>query len=407
MPLDLGERARRLFLTDTTLRDGQQGWRNLSVSESLKVYELLVELSNGEPVILTTELYLYTSKDRELVKAVKDLDASYPRPIGWIRATLEDLRLAIEAKLEETTILTSISEYHVRFKFGLDRDRVFEKYLAVIEAAMSHGITPRCTLEDVTRADFDGYVAPFVERLTRLSEKYNVPFKLKLPDTLGVGLPFPEVPVPRGVPALVRRVLGLGVSPDNVIFHGHNDFGLAVANSLAAWVYGANGVETTLAGIGERAGNTPMEPMLLHLAGFGRGLNLRMIHRVPALLKELGFRVPDHYPVIGSNAFRTKAGIHIDGLLKNLLVYLPFDPERVLGIRPGVDVTPYSGRAAVLFWLRTRLPQAADGLNKDSPEVHAIYGDIVRLFELTGRTEPLSEEEMWEIVRKRIPVRGP
>jgi len=398
--VDLGERSQKLYLTDTTLRDGQQAWRVLSVEESLKIYEVLAEISGEEGVVRTTELFLYTPKDRAVVSEVKNFGAKFPEPIGWIRSSRDELRLVLESKLSETTILTSISSYHIRYKLNLDESTAIQKYLDVAEEAMKHGVVPRCTLEDVTRADLHGTVKKFVTGLIRLSEKHGTPFRLKLPDTLGVGLPFPEVPPPRGIPRVVKAILEFGVPPDSIIFHGHNDFGMAVANSLAAWLYGANGVETTLAGIGERAGNTPMEPMLLHLSGLRRGVSLRSVKRVRAVLEELGFEVPPFYPVIGKNAFKTKAGIHIDGLLKNPFVYLPFDPVGVLGMPYSVDITPYSGKSGVLLWLKSRMPDVADGLHKDHPLIQSVYSEVVRLFESTGRTEPLSDDEMAAIVKK-------
>lgn len=403
--VDIGRRTDELYLTDTTLRDGQQAWKILSVRESVKIYELLVELSKGSSVIKTTELFLYTPKDREVVRSILELGARYPEPIGWIRASLDELKLVINAGLHETTILTSISDFHIRYKFGLDRQKVIDKYLEVVEAAMRNGIVPRCTLEDITRADLDKVVVPFVERLIKLSESNGVPFRLKLPDTLGVGLPFPNVPPPRGIPAIIKRLIGIGVKPEDIIFHGHNDFGLAIANSLASWIYGANGVETTIAGIGERAGNTPMEPMLLHLAGLRNGLNLAKIGDIPKILEELGFSIPEFYPVIGRNAFKTKAGIHVDGFLKNPQVYLPFDPESVLGIKPSVDITPYSGRAAVLLWLRKHIPHIVDGMDKDHPLIQQIYGEVVRIFNETNRSTPLSDQEMFQLVQKFIKVK--
>lgn len=406
IPTDLGNRANKLYLTDTTLRDGQQAWKIFSVEESVKIYELLSEISGRSEIIKTTELFLYTSRDKIVLNKIKEIGTTYPEPIGWIRASLDEIKLVKQYGLTETTILTSISDYHIKYKFGLDKNKVINKYLEVIEFAMKNGIVPRCTLEDVTRADFYSNVVPFVEKLIRLSEKHGIVFKLKLPDTLGVGLPFPDIPTPRGIPSLISSLLKLGLSSDNIIFHGHNDFGLAVANGLSAWMYGANGVETTIGGVGERAGNTPMEPMLIHLAGFRKDITLTMISKIPVLLEEMGFSIPEFYPIIGKNAFKTKAGIHVDGFLKNPQVYLPFDSRLVLGLEPTVDITPYSGRSGVLLWLKKNYPSIVDGMDKDHPIIQAIYDEIVRIFNDTNRTKPLTDEEMYVIVKKYLEVRN-
>ncbi len=392
-----------IVVTDTTLRDGQQGWRPLSVEEGYRIYEALVELG-GDGSIYSAEFFLYTGRDRELVRRVLEAGHEYPKPIGWIRATRSDLRLVIEAGLDETTLLTSISDYHIYYKLGVTRDRALEKYLSVVEEAMRHGIVVRCTLEDATRASLEKNIIPFVEKLVRLSERYGVEFRVKIADTLGLGLPFPEVPPPRGVPALVEALREAGLEARQIEFHGHNDLGLVVANHLAAWLHGAGMSNCTLLGIGERAGNCPLEVMLLHYAGLtGKRPRLEKLPEIVEMLETMGVRVPEWQPLVGRNAFRTKAGVHIDGLLKNPEVYLPFDPA-IVGREADIAVTAYGGRAAVLMWLRRHLPpQAVMTLDKNDPRVEALYRDVVELFEKTGRHTPLSDEEMEELASRYFP----
>ncbi|MGC9021354.1 MAG: homocitrate synthase/isopropylmalate synthase family protein, partial [Candidatus Methanodesulfokora sp.] len=248
---------REIVITDTTLRDGQQGWREFTVEEGLRIYRVLAELGRA---IESTELFLYTPKDRKLASIIKSLELEFPRPIGWIRASLNDLKLLQEEGLRETVILASISDYHIHFKFGLSREQAFEKYLSVIEEALKLGITVRCSLEDFTRADPSKNIVPFVNRLMKLGERYGLQMiRIKLADTLGLGLPFPDIPPPRGIPAVIRLLIDeLGVPGRYIEFHGHNDLGLVVANHLAAWIYGARASNCTLMGIGERTGNCPL-----------------------------------------------------------------------------------------------------------------------------------------------------
>jgi len=194
----------------------------------------------------------------------------------------------------------------------------------------------------------------------------------------------------------------LGFKPENIGFHGHNDLGLVVANHLAAWASGAFESNCTLLGVGERAGNCPLELMLLHYAALrGVRVNLKAIWRAVEILERAGYKVPEFYPLVGSNAFKTKAGIHVDGLLKNPQVYLPFDPMEVLGVPYSVEITPYSGRAAVVYWLASRgVP--VDRLDKDSDGVALAYKMIQDMFK-DGRRKPLTDEEMAEIVRRAMP----
>ncbi len=360
----------RIGLTDTTLRDGLQGFRPLTVREALSIYEVLAELS-PEGVIESTELFLYTEEQRRIVRAILETGWEYPRPIAWIRSTLSDARLAVDSGLGETVVLASVGPLHVREKLGVTWQRAVEKYLSVVEYLASHGVSVRIALEDFTRSEFTERVVPFVLQARSLAERHGVGFRVKLSDTLGLAMPFPSVPAPRGVWAAVWRLRNSGLRAEEIEFHGHNDLGLVVANQLAAWLAGASWANCTLLGVGERAGNCPLEVMLLHyasLTGDTIGVRLDRLPRVVEVMERLGVAVPPWYPVVGRNAFNTKAGIHVDGLLKNPRIYLPYHPGLV-GRRATVEVTPLGGRSALIAWLRSR----GVDVGKDDPRVEALY----------------------------------
>lgn len=395
-----------LHIIDTTLRDGQQGWRPLSVDEAVNIYILLCELNGESSIIRSCEFFLYTVKDREAFRRVKELGFKYPKPVSWLRSTISDLKLAIDMGVDETVLLTSISDYHIRYKLRLDKGRVLEKYLTVVEEALKKGITVRCSLEDATRADVYGTLIPFVKSLMKLSEKYDIPVKIKICDTLGVGLPYPEIPPPRGIPQLIRVIReATGIPSEWISFHGHNDFYMVVANTLAAWLNGVSGAEATLLGIGERAGNCPLEAILLfyvQLLGSTNGLNLKVLRKVKEYFTSIGYSIPMFQPILGDNAYRTKAGIHVDGLLKNPEVYLPFDPERVLGIPASIMVNMYSGKAGIVYWLKSMFKlDSIDNLKCDR-RIAKIYDEIVRMYS-DGRTTPISDYEMLQLVKKYMP----
>ena len=390
-----------IYLTDTTLRDGQQGFGYFTVEESLQLYEVLVELNSGGRVIASTEVFLYTDKDRVVARRLLELGYDYPRVVGWIRASRSDLSLVSEARLEETVVLTSISDYHIYYKLGLSRGEALERYLGVIGEAYGRGLTVKCALEDVTRAD-PSFVALFLERYLELAEREGFEAKVRLSDTLGLGVPFKEASLPRSIPRLVALVRSLGFKPENIGFHGHNDMGLVVANHLSAWMSGAFESNCTLLGVGERAGNCPLEVMLLHYASMkGERVNLKALWKAVRVLEKAGFRVPEFQPLVGANAFKTKAGIHVDGLLKNPEVYLPFDPEEVLGVPYTVEITPYSGRSSIVFWLRQHgVPEGLVG--KDDERVSKAYNMVLEAFS-NGRRRPLSDIEVAEIVKNVMP----
>ena len=394
-----------IWITDTTLRDGQQGWKTFSVEESLKIYEVLSAIGGKSGVIKTTELFLYTKKDKEVIRKIKGLGFDYPKPVGWIRATVNDAELAIEEKVEESTVLCSISDYHIYSKFNLSRSQVLEKYLDITESLLKKGIIPKCTLEDTTRSDIEGVVVPFVKKLVRLSDRYKVPVKIKIADTLGVGLPLREIGLPRSVPVLVETIIEKsGIDPECVEFHGHNDLFMVTANHLAAWLSGAALSNCTLFGIGERSGNCPLEAMLMEytmLKGV-KDLNLKEIAKAANLFREMNFYFPEHYPLVGLNAFRTKAGIHIDALLKNPEVYLPFDPIKVLGIWPKVTIDQYSGKASVVYWIKAYLNIDEDDNLKNDQRIGEIHKTILKAYD-NGRQTPFTDTEILNLVRKYFP----
>ncbi len=393
-----------LILTDTTLRDGQQGSRPFRVKEALEIYDILVKLDNNSGVVRDIEFFPYTQKDRRMISEIRDRD-SYPRPIGWVRAKVSDLKLVKEAKLDTAVVLTSISDFHIYHKLGMDRETAQEKYLKVIEEGLKMGLRLKIAMEDVTRSDVYGFLLPFLNRVLKLSRKYSMEIEFKLSDTLGMGLPFIEAPLPRSIPRLIRLLLDdLGLKSKQLEFHGHNDFHLVVANHLAAWVYGASLSNCTLLGIGERAGNCPLEAMAIFHAQLMENspLNLGALREAKALFTKMGFRIPEFYPLLGENAFRTKAGIHIDGLLKNPAIYLPFNPEVVLGIPYTVEITPYSGRAGLIYWLVKRAGIRNWSSLKRDPRLDAAYKEVLDRFK-DGRVEPLSDEEIFLILKKYVP----
>lgn len=253
-----------MYITDSTFREGRQARPPLGNTEAVELFDLLHRLSGPEGLIRHTEFFLYTGRDRKLVDLCRSRGHDYPRITGWIRASEEDLRLVIEAGLGETGILTSASDYHIYLKLGSTRKAISERYLRVISIALDKGIVPRCGFEDITRADIYGFCIPFAIELMRLREKSGIDVKIRLSDTLGLGVTYPGAALPRGVPALVRAFINDAGVPGHLLeWHGHNDFHHALANSATAWLYGCSGVSGTLNGLGERTGNASIEDLLV------------------------------------------------------------------------------------------------------------------------------------------------
>jgi isopropylmalate/homocitrate/citramalate synthase len=168
-----------IWITDTTFRDGQQALPPFTVDQILRLYDLLHRLSGPQGKIRQSEFFLYTDKDKEAVRKCQERGYDYPQITGWIRAVKADFKLVKEMGLKETGILTSASDYHIFNKLKKTRKQALEDYLDIVRAALDEGIIPRCHFEDITRADFYGFVVPFALELMRLSDRYEMPVKIR------------------------------------------------------------------------------------------------------------------------------------------------------------------------------------------------------------------------------------
>ena len=202
-----------IWITDTTFRDGQQSRPPYTPKQIADIFDFLHRLSGPNGVIRQTEFFLYSEKDREAVRLCRERGYRYPEITGWIRANKNDFKLVKEMGLKETGILTSCSDYHIFLKLNMTRKDALKAYLDIVATALEQGITPRCHLEDITRADFYGFVIPFAQELMRLSEEAKVPIKIRACDTMGYGFPFPGTALPRSVPEIFYALIHDGGVP--------------------------------------------------------------------------------------------------------------------------------------------------------------------------------------------------
>ncbi|MDI6759894.1 MAG: 2-isopropylmalate synthase [Candidatus Brocadiaceae bacterium] len=395
-----------IWITDTTFRDGQQSRPPFTVKQIVDLYDLLHQLGGKQGLIRQCEFFLYTDKDKEAVVKCLERGYKYPEVTGWIRANKKDFKLVKEMGLKETGILTSASDYHIFLKLGKTRRQAMEDYLDIVRAALEEGITPRCHFEDITRADFYGFVVPFAQELMKLSEKSKIPVKIRCCDTMGYGVGYPGAMLPRSVAGIVYGLSHFAkVPPENLEWHGHNDFYRAVANATTAWLYGCSGANGTLLGIGERTGNTPLEALVIEYMSL-RGddsVDTTLITDIANYFrKEIGHHIPSNQPLVGAHFNVTLAGIHLDGLLKNEEIYNIFDTRKLLKIPPGVAVNDKSGVAGILHWIKVNLDVTKGDLTKSHPGIAKIKDWVVEQY-AKGRVTTISDEEMMEQTRKHIP----
>ena len=218
---------RDLVVTDTSFRDGQQARPPYTIEQQVKMFDMMARLGGSKGLIRQSEFFLYTKNDRQTLEECQALGHTYPEITSWIRANKGDFRLVKEAGVKETGMLTSCSDYHIFMKLKKNRREVFNDYLEVVEAAWEKGIRPRCHLEDLTRADIDGFVMPFVSELVKRSEQVapGLHAKVRLCDTMGFGVSYPGASLPRSIPKLIHRLHhDAGVPHECLEWHGHNDF---------------------------------------------------------------------------------------------------------------------------------------------------------------------------------------
>lgn len=387
-----------IWITDTTFRDGQQSREPFTSAQILRLFDLMHDLGGPQGLIRQSEFFVYSAQDRQALELCRQRGYRFPEITTWIRATAEDFNLVKELQIRETGILVSCSDYHIFNKMGLTRSQAMDKYLGVVKMALDRGIRPRCHFEDITRADFYGFVVPFAHALTLLSEESGIPIKIRCCDTLGLGISYPGASLPRSVPGIIYGLRHYAnVSASLIEWHGHNDFYKAVSNAATAWLYGASAVNCSLLGIGERTGNCPLEGMVMEycsLRGRADGMNLAAITEIGDYFeKEIGYAIPPQTPFVGRDFCATRAGIHADGLLKDERIYSIFDTQALLNRPSEVMVDAHSGAAGIAFWLNAHMGMDVD---KKSPVVAKMKERIDALYTM-GRTTSLSAEELQSI----------
>ena len=232
-----------------------------------------------------------------------------------------------------------------------------------------------------------------------MSADAKIPVRIRACDTMGYGVPYPEVALPRSVPGIIYGLQHYSDVPSEMLeWHGHNDFYKAVANASTAWLYGASAVNCSLLGIGERTGNVPLEAMVMEYAslrGSLDGMDTTAITEIAEYFKnEIGYTIPPMTPFVGRNFNVTRAGIHADGLLKDEEIYNIFDTKKVLNRPASVSIGKTSGLAGIAYWINNNYCLAPDeAIDKKDPLVMSLKTWIDGEYE-DGRQTALSNSEL-------------
>lgn len=377
---------------DTTLRDGEQSAGiNLNVDEKLQIARQLARLNVD---IIEAGFAVVSPGDFAGVQAIAR-EIKGVTVCSLARAVKGDIDRAWEAlkDAENPLIHTFIatSDIHMKYKLKKDPDQVVAMAVEAVKHARSLCPNVEFSAEDATRSDWDFLCRIFGEVIKAGATTINVP------DTVGYAIPSEFARLIRYLKENTPGIGGVSLS-----VHCHNDLGLAVSNSLAAVENGADQVECTINGLGERAGNAALEEVVMAIKTRPENFKTQtrlvteQIHRSSVLVSTLtGKPVQHNKAIVGSNAFAHEAGIHQDGMLKNRMTYEIMTPESIGLGQSNIVLGKHSGRHAV----KNRLQEM--GYNLSEAEVDQAYQ---RFIDLADKKKEVTDSDLEAIIRNEIQV---
>lgn len=337
--------SEKIEIFDTTLRDGEQvpGCK-LNTKQKLMIAERLDKLGID---IIEAGFPISSPGDFESVSEISKL-VKNARVCGLTRANKKDIDVAAEALryAKRPRIHTGIgtSDSHIKYKFNSTREDILERAAEAVKYAKSYVEDVEFYAEDAGRTD-NAYLAKVCEEVIKAGATV-----LNIPDTTGYCLP---EEYGQKIKYLKENVKG--IEKAILSCHCHNDLGLATANSISGAVNGARQIECTINGLGERAGNTALEEVVMILKqhkdlNFHTDINSRMLNEMSLMVSDLmGMPVQPNKAIVGANAFAHSSGIHQDGVIKNRETYEIIDPEEVGVNASSIILTARSGRSALAY----------------------------------------------------------
>ncbi len=321
-----------VYIVDTTLREGEQTpGVSFTIDQKLEIARKLDEIGvdmieAGHPAVAP-----------DIEKAVKLIvkEGLQAEIIAHSRAVRYDIEKAAECEVDRIAIFYGVSDIHLKYKHKASREEALQIIAEHIEFAKSHGVKVRFTAEDASRTELS-----YLIQVVKIAHEAGAD-RVSLADTVGILTPFRARELFSRVKQAVPTV--------ELDIHAHNDLGLAVANSLAAFEGGATGIHVTVNGLGERCGIASLQEVAVALKVL-YGIDTVDLKKLVDLSKLVerysGIVLPPHMPVVGDNAFTHKAGVHVAGVLANPETYEPYPPELVGRTRDWI-IDKYTGRKAV------------------------------------------------------------
>ena len=359
----------KVFIFDTTLRDGEQvpGCK-LNTNEKLELASQLELLGvdiieAGFPVSSPGDY----SSVQEISKIIKNSTVC-----ALSRAVEKDIQVAAQALkyAKRPRIHTGIgtSDFHIKSKFNSTRDEILQRAVQCVKWARNYTDDIEFYAEDAGRTDNE-YLARVVEAVIRAGAT-----TVNIPDTTGYCLPHQYG---QKIAFLINNVPNIDKAV--ISCHCHNDLGLATANSISGVINGARQVECTINGLGERAGNTSLEEVVMvikqhHYLGYHTSIDSRMLNPISRLVSEtMRMPVQPNKAIVGSNAFSHSSGIHQDGFLKDALTYEIINPEEVGAEGSRIVLTARSGRSALAHRFQML------GYSYDRNDIDVLYPEFLKI----------------------------
>ena len=325
---------RKIYIVDTTLRDGEQTAGVVFANEEkLVIADMLSELGVDQ---LEVGIPTMGGDEKEAIKQIVKRNNGKKSIMAWNRAVISDIEESIDCGVDAVAISVSVSDIHIKHKLKTSREWVLENMIKSVEFAKKNGLYVSVNGEDASRADNE-FLLEFIDEAKKVGAD-----RFRYCDTVGIMEPFS---IRKNIEELYQRT-GFDIE-----MHTHNDFGVATANAIAGILGGASHVGLTVNGLGERAGNAALEEVLMALMyvyGYKADVDTKMFREVSEYVAQAsGRKLPIWKAIVGDNMFAHESGIHADGAIKNPKNYEAFDPD-VIGLQRQIVIGKHSGKAGII-----------------------------------------------------------